>query len=269
MYDVANFFAILPAAVRYDEKLSPRSVLLYAALTSLAQANGMVAYPSNKYLMEILDTSEASIKRFLRELEVGRYISTRFEYKGNTREIARRLIQILELPLLLELPHTQALYAVIPSHILSIKTLSPQAKLLYAEIAAATPTDGYCSKSAAFFAELLHASEPTVRRWIKELQDADAVRIEMEYRDGSREIRKRRIYLTAAADIVDKLTELAENSPKTIESSGRSISPQVSNTPENGQIRGMLIFEPTSKKALKRKRNRHGKRKKATDRLLL
>ena len=60
MYDTANFFAILPAAVRYNAKLTPRAVLLYAALTSLAQSDGE-AYASNDYLMRVLDISERTV----------------------------------------------------------------------------------------------------------------------------------------------------------------------------------------------------------------
>lgn len=268
MYDKANFFAVLPAPVRYNAKLTSRSILLYAALTSLAVSDGE-AYASNEYLMGILGISERTVNRLLAELVAEKYISIRYEYIGNTREIARRLIRIKELPLLLDLPATQALYAVIPSHILALPKLSTQAKLLYAEIAAATPTDGFCSRSATFFATLLNASEPTVRRWIKELQDVDAVRIEMEYRGNSREIKRRRIYLTAAADIAEKQAEIKARSPKTREPSNPPNEPVVANSPDYGQIQGMLIFDTTSKSSSQSPIQACRKREKLTEKLRL
>lgn len=270
--DKANFFAILPSTVRYNAKLTSRSILLYATLTSLAQANGE-AFASNEYLMNVLDTSERTIARLLAQLINEKYVTVRYEYQSNTREIARRLIRINPLPLLLDLPSsTQAMYAVIPSHILAMPGLSVQAKLLYAEISAATPTDGFCSQPATFFATLLHASVPTVRRWIKELQVADAVRIEMEYKGETKEIRRRRIYITAAADIAEKRAEIAMSGAKSIGTSNPPNEPVVANSPDYGQIQGMLIFDTTSNNTPQphgRSRKICRKRKKATEKLRL
>ena len=268
MYDTANFFAILPAAVRYNAKLTPRAVLLYAALTSLAQSDGE-AYASNDYLMRVLDISERTVVRLLRELEAEKFISIRYEYVGSTREIARRLIRISPLAPLLDLHKTQALYAVIPSHILCNTTLSVQAKILYAEISAATPTDGFCSQSAAFFAELLNASEPTVRRWIKELQDADAVRVEMEYRGDTREIRRRRIYLTAAAEIAEKRAEMCRNDSEPSCSDSPLIFHDEAESADCGRNRGVLIFDTTSDEQQKIVGNRRENCRKPLERLRL
>lgn len=267
MYTQANYFAVLPAAVRYNPKLTARAVLLYAVLSSLAVAD-YTAYASNAYIAGALGVSEPTVKRLLRELEAERYISVRFEYRGNTKEIARRLITVnKDLPLLLDVPKTQALFAVIPSHILPLPELSVQAKLLYAEISAATPTDGYCSKPAAFFAELLHTSEDSVRRWIRELADADAVQVEMEYKGDTREIRRRRIYLTEAAVIAEKRAELGQIPPETARTPDPPISSDDANTPQRSRFLGVCKNDPTYESTKIPARNRHGKRKKTTERL--
>ncbi len=268
MFDTPNFFAILPSAVRYNPKLTARSVILYALLTSLAVADG-AAYASNKYIADTLDVPEPTVKRLLRELEAERYIAMRYEYKNGTKEIAKRLIRMLELPMLLDVPKTQALYAVIPTHILAMSELSVQAKLLYAEIVAATPTDGFCSKPATFFAELLHTSEDSVRRWIRELASANALRVEMEYKGSTREIYRRRIYLTDAYEIAEKRAELAADGTETALSDKQSNEPVAPNTPDCGQILGVCKNDPTYINGKRRKRNRHGKRKKSTERLRL
>lgn len=272
MIEMPNFFAILPSAVRYSPKLTARAVLLYALLTSLACANGE-AYASNKYIADTLDVSERTAIRLLGELETERYITTRYEYKNDTKEIARRFIHINELPLLFDIPKTHALYAVIPTHILSMSKLSVQAKLLYAEIVAATPTDGFCSKPAMFFAELLHTSETTIQRYTRELIQVDALRVEMEYKGDTREIRRRRIYLTEAAAIIEKRANLAADSSKDIVSDREPNEHTVANTHEKRRISGGVkidtTYETTNNVLVvhKRKRVKHGKRRKNTDKM--
>lgn len=264
MYDSSNYFAVLPATVRYDKELTPRSVLLYAMLTSLAVANGE-AYASNKYIATALKVSEPTVNRLLRELAERKYIKIRFEYKLGSREIARRLICITDLPPLLETIKSQALYAVIPSHILCSE-LSVHAKLLYAEISAATPTDGYCTKSAEYFAEIMHVSEATVKRLTRELVQADTIRTEMDYKGDGAEIWRRRIYLTEAIEMLRKRAEMAAEDTKETFSSSPPKTPIVSNNPQNGDILGGIIFDTTSKSYKSgryRRRVKRGKRKKA------
>lgn len=268
VYDKANYFAILPAAVRYDRRLSARAVLLYAALSSLAAADG-TAFASNAYLAETLDVSTSTVKRLLSELETQNHISIGFDYIDGTKEIARRRIRITGTAPLLLAPLSQALFAVVPSHILAVRSLSVQAKLLYAEISAATPVNGFCSKPATFFAELMGMGASTVRRLIKELVDVDALRVEMEYKGDTREIRHRRIYLTEAAAIAEKRADLASDGSGDALSGTELTERETSNTPENGRIRGMLIFEPTSQKQNLPPRKLRRKRKKAAEILRL
>ncbi len=262
MYDSSNYFAVLPATVRYDENLTPRSVLLYAMLTSLASATGE-AYASNKYLADSLKVSEPTVNRLLAELEQRKYIKTRFEYKPDSKEIARRLIRMTDLPPLIEAVKSQALYAVIPSHILCSE-LSVHAKLLYAEIAAATPVSGYCSKNAKYFAELIHVSEATVRRLTRELTEFDAIRTEYVYRPYTAEIIGRRIYLTEAAEMAKKRAEKAAEATKESFSDKSPKTPDVSNTPEKSDILGGIIFDTTpldGNTSRYRRRIKRGKRK--------
>ena len=276
MYTQANYFAVLPAPVRYDPKLTARSKLLYAALTSLAVGEG-VAYPSNAYIAETFDVDERTAQRLISELDTLKYITVGFEYKENTKEIARRVIRIAPLPALLDLSKTQALFAVIPSHILSLSELSVQAKLLYAEISAATPTDGYCSKPATFFAELLNVSETSIHRWTRELIACDALRVELDYKGTSKEIRNRRIYLTEASAVIEKRRQIEQDSRKDGASSNEPCAPDGANNPQRIRILGgdkndttymTTLFESERyTKHPNRRRNKHGKRKKLTQKL--
>lgn len=275
MYDSANYFAILPSAVRYNPKLTSRSILLYGLIRSLSLCCGE-AFASNKYLGDALGVSERTVNRLLDELEAEKYITVRYEYRNGTKEIAKRFIRRSDPPLLLfDLPPT-ADDAVIPTHILTMLGLSVQAKLLYVEISAATPIDGYCSKPATFFAELLHTSETTIQRYTRELVQADALRVVMEYKDDTREIRRRRIYLTEAAAIIEKRAEFTEDGSKGVASDKQSNAPSASNTPDYGQIRGGDKNDTTYNSPVdtvyavrKRKRVKRGKRRKNTDKLRL
>ncbi len=269
MYDKANYFAVLPAAVRYNEQLTARAKLLYASLTSITASSGTLAFPSNKYIAELFDVDERTAKRLVGELEAQKFITVSYEYRKGTKEILRRLIRLNELPPLLSPVNTQPLYAVIPSHILGDATLSVQAKLLYAEISAATPTDGYCSKPASFFAELLSVSEASIQRRTRELVAADALRVEMDYKGDTREIRRRRIYLTEAAIIVEKRQKIASDGSIGTDSSKLSTANDKAITHKCGHILGGVNFVTTSEDVPKPPRRLQRKRKKSLEILRL
>jgi len=61
------FWAVLPAAVRYDEELPPNAKLLYAEISSLTDRRGY-CYASNEYFMRLYSLSERTIRRLISEL---------------------------------------------------------------------------------------------------------------------------------------------------------------------------------------------------------
>lgn len=62
-----NYYAILPAVVRYDERLSSTAKLLYAELTALANKEGY-AWASNRYLAGLFGVGPRTITRILTRL---------------------------------------------------------------------------------------------------------------------------------------------------------------------------------------------------------
>ena len=68
------FWAVLPAAVRYDEELPPNAKLLYAEISSLTDRCGY-CYASNEYFMRLYSLSERTIRRLISELARLGYIS--------------------------------------------------------------------------------------------------------------------------------------------------------------------------------------------------
>lgn len=82
-------------------------------------------------------------------------------------------------------PRPPAYYAVLPSRIRYDDRLSPNAKLLYAEISALTEVTGYCFASNSYFSTLYGLSERTIQRLLAQLQDCGYIVIERLQTDVS------------------------------------------------------------------------------------
>tara|TARA_R110002110_G_scaffold134699_1_gene318193 strand:+ start:988 stop:1611 length:624 start_codon:yes stop_codon:yes gene_type:complete len=90
-----NYYAILSAEVRYDNRLRPNVKLLYAEITALCDMNNQ-CFASNRYFSELYGKSKGSISGWINELVKYGYISTEYTYKNGTKEIEYRYIKILK-----------------------------------------------------------------------------------------------------------------------------------------------------------------------------
>ena len=63
-----GFWAVIPAAVRYDPTLPPSAKLLYAEISALTDKRGF-CWASNEYFEQLYGLSERTIARLLRALE--------------------------------------------------------------------------------------------------------------------------------------------------------------------------------------------------------
>lgn len=68
-----NFYAILPADVRYDEHIPPNAKLLYAEISALIGKEGF-CYASNAYFTQAFGFSEKTIARLIGALEDYGYV---------------------------------------------------------------------------------------------------------------------------------------------------------------------------------------------------
>lgn len=68
-----SYWAVLPAAVRYDPKIPASAKLLYAEISSLTDGRGF-CWASNAYFERLYDLSERTIIRLIRALEAAGYI---------------------------------------------------------------------------------------------------------------------------------------------------------------------------------------------------
>ena len=86
-------------------------------------------------------------------------------------------------------------FAVIVAEVRYSKKLTPNAKLLYAEITALAKKDGSCWASNKYFSELYNVSTVTVSRWISSLVDNSFIIRKIVYKKGTKQIDKRYLQL--------------------------------------------------------------------------
>lgn len=86
-------------------------------------------------------------------------------------------------------------YAVIPAIVRYDSELNGHAKLLYGEITALCNKKGYCWATNQYFAELYGVSKRTITNWIKNLEDQKYIKTELNYKENSKEVANRFIWL--------------------------------------------------------------------------
>jgi len=86
-------------------------------------------------------------------------------------------------------------YAIIPAEVRYSKKLTPNAKLLYAEITALCNMNGKCTASTEYFCRLYEVSRGAVQNWLKMLDDNGYIDRTVIYKQGSKEILHRYINL--------------------------------------------------------------------------
>ena len=75
-----NYYAVIPADVRYNKNLSPNSKLLYAEITALCNMNGKCTATTD-YFCKLYEVSRISIQKWLKILEKNNYIKRVNIYK--------------------------------------------------------------------------------------------------------------------------------------------------------------------------------------------
>jgi len=68
-----NYYAILPANVRYDKDLTPSAKLLYSEITALSNASGF-CWATNAYFADLYSVTKRSVQLWLSQLEEKKYI---------------------------------------------------------------------------------------------------------------------------------------------------------------------------------------------------
>ena len=93
MKEKPNYYAIIPAEVRYSKTLTPNAKLLYAEITALCNMNGKCT-ASTQYFCRLYEVSRGAVQNWLKMLDDNGYIDRTVIYKQGTKEIMHRYINI-------------------------------------------------------------------------------------------------------------------------------------------------------------------------------
>lgn len=89
--DKPNYYAIIPAEVRYDPDLKPNEKLLYGEITALASKEGF-CWATNEYFSKLYGVGISTVSAWINHLKKKRYITIEVERKGKV--ISQRKIGI-------------------------------------------------------------------------------------------------------------------------------------------------------------------------------
>ena len=92
-----NYYAVIPAEVRYSKNLTPNAKLLYAEITALCNMNGKCT-ASTDYFSKLYEVSRISIQKWLKILEDNNYIKRVNIYKQGSKQIETRVITLVNIP---------------------------------------------------------------------------------------------------------------------------------------------------------------------------
>ena len=93
MKEKPNYYAIIPAEVRYSKTLTPNAKLLYAEITALCNMNGKCT-ASTEYFCRLYEVSRGAVQNWLKMLDDNGYIDRTVIYKQGSKEILHRYINL-------------------------------------------------------------------------------------------------------------------------------------------------------------------------------
>lgn len=96
--ETPNYYAIIPANVRYDKNLKDKAKLLYGEITSLSTKDGY-CWATNRYFADLYDVSTTTISTLIKNLVDRGYIKSQIVYKEGTKEILNRYLSIVNEPI--------------------------------------------------------------------------------------------------------------------------------------------------------------------------
>ena len=89
MTEQNNYYAIIPAKVRYDKDLAPNAKLLYGEIFALCREKGY-CWATNSYFADLYGCKKTTVSAWISALKSKGYISTDFDY-DNEEVLTRRI----------------------------------------------------------------------------------------------------------------------------------------------------------------------------------
>lgn len=98
MAEHRSYYAIIPANVRYDQRLKPNTKLLYGEITALCNEKGF-CWASNEYFADLYGVNKETISRWVSDLINYGYLNREIIYKEGTNQIINRYLRINQYPI--------------------------------------------------------------------------------------------------------------------------------------------------------------------------
>lgn len=92
-----GYYAIIPADVRYDDRIPANAKLLYGEVSALIGADGF-CFASNQYFAQIYGMSVDSISRLFKKLEEHGYIKRELEKDKSGQVVRRKIFLSVSIP---------------------------------------------------------------------------------------------------------------------------------------------------------------------------
>ena len=96
--ETPSYYAILPANVRYDKRLSDKSKLLFAEIMALTNKTGE-CWATNKYFADLYGVSTRTISTIINQLIEYKYLDSTNYYLKGTKAIEKRVLKIASIPM--------------------------------------------------------------------------------------------------------------------------------------------------------------------------
>ena len=117
-------------------------------------------------------------------------------------------------------------YAIISAEV-RYSDITPNAKLLYAEITAFCNMNGECFASNRYFANLYGKSKVTISNWLRELKQNGFIEMSYTYKEGTKEIDKRYIKILKGGvkeNLITPIKKTLKNNNTSINNTSINIS---------------------------------------------
>lgn len=88
-----SYYAVIPANVRYDDRLPMGARFLYGEITALCNEKGY-CWASNKYFADLYKVTDRTIRSWISSLITNGYIMSDLIYKENSKEVEARYLKI-------------------------------------------------------------------------------------------------------------------------------------------------------------------------------
>lgn len=105
MEEQPNYYAVIPAEIRYCKEITANAKLLYGEISALCNKDGY-CWASNSYFSKLYGVSNASISRWIKELEKQGFIKSEI-IRNENKEIISRNIFINTLYTEMYIPYPQ------------------------------------------------------------------------------------------------------------------------------------------------------------------